>query len=226
MRSIVLLSGGLDSAVCLARGVKETEVVLGLTFDYGQRASVQEIRAASSLATHYGIEHRVIQLPFLAEITKTSLVNPEEDVPKLSREQLDDREGTTLFTAAKVWVPNRNGLFINIAACFGESLNCRLIITGYNREEASTFPDNSPEFIQAVNQALNYSTQNKAKVLSYTQDLDKIEIARLGQQLNLPFHLVWSCYHGDAEMCGTCESCQRLARALEVNRIEIPFSTK
>ncbi|MDA8234616.1 MAG: 7-cyano-7-deazaguanine synthase QueC [Clostridia bacterium] len=226
MKSILLLSGGLDSAVCLAQSVKETEVALCLTFDYGQRAAAQEIKAARSLAAHYRLEHRVIHLPFLAEITKTSLVNREEEVPNLTRKQLDDREGTTLATAAKVWVPNRNGLFINIAAGFGESLDCGLIITGYNKEEASTFPDNSPDFVEAVNQSLSFSTQNKIKVLSYTQDLDKIEIVRLGRQLGLPFHLLWSCYHGNAEMCGTCESCQRLARALEVNGIEIPFSTK
>jgi len=226
MRSIILLSGGLDSAVCLAKAVDETVPVLCLTFDYGQRAAQREISAAGSLALHYGVRHRVIELPFLAEITKTSLVNREEDVPRLNREQLDDREGTTLATAAKVWVPNRNGLFINLAASFAESLDCQVIVTGFNREEAGTFPDNSPEFVKAVNSSLSYSTRQGVKVLSYTQDLDKFEIVRLGQQLGMPFDLIWSCYHGNHEMCGTCESCQRLARALEVNRIEIPFDKR
>lgn len=212
-KSVVLLSGGLDSAVNLAKAVEETKVILGITFDYGQKARLREINSAKQLLAHYGIEHEVISVPFLQAVTKTSLV-AEDSVPQLQSDQLDDLTVCT-DTAAKVWVPNRNGLFINIAAAYAETLGAAEIIVGFNREEAATFPDNTPKFIAAINQALAYSTQNKCQVNCYTLELDKKEIVELGQRLKLPFNLLWSCYLGGDKMCGTCESCQRLLRALK-----------
>lgn len=214
MKSIVLLSGGLDSTVSLAHALKESEVVLTLTFDYGQRAAEKEKAAAAALAAHYKLRHRVIELPFLKEITGTALVSVDEDLPQPDLSGLDDYEKSTA-TAAAVWVPNRNGVFINIAAAFAEAYHCGLVVTGFNREEAVTFPDNSPEFVSAASSALSYSTLNKVKVVSYTQRLDKVEIIRLGMKLDVPFQYIWSCYKGEENMCGLCESCLRFRRAAE-----------
>lgn len=222
MKSVVLLSGGLDSAVCLAYARLEGQVELAITFNYGQRAAEKEIKAASQLAEFYGINHRVIDLPWLAEITTTALVKGE-DLPEPSAEDLDNLEVST-NTAAAVWVPNRNGLFINIAACFAEAMDCHLLIAGFNREEAVTFPDNTPEFTQAATKALSYSTANGVKVISYTGRLDKSDIVALGNGLGLPWHLIWSCYRNEEKMCGRCESCQRLIRAFKYQGIAIPGS--
>ncbi|MCL6558653.1 MAG: 7-cyano-7-deazaguanine synthase QueC [Firmicutes bacterium] len=212
MKSIALLSGGLDSTVSLAQALRETEVSLCLTFDYGQRAAKNEIDAAGALASHYGLAHRVIRLPFLEELTKTALVAGEDNVPEPAEDDLDNIEASSA-SAASVWVPNRNGLFINIAASFAESLNCQIVVTGFNREEAATFPDNSEGFVDAVNRSLSYSTLNKVIVISYTQRLDKVDIIKLGRRLGVPFQHVWSCYRGDDRMCGRCESCKRFYRA-------------
>jgi len=211
LKSVALLSGGLDSTVALAQGLLETEVVLALTFDYGQKAARRECEAASGLAAHWGIPHRVIDLPFLAEITGTALVRGE--VPEPAADLLDDLVQARA-TASAVWVPNRNGLFLNVAACFAESLGAGLIITGFNREEAVTFPDNSQEFVAAANGALAFSTANQVKVLSFTQRLNKVEIVQLGRRLGVPWQWVWSCYHGGDRPCGRCESCLRFARAI------------
>lgn len=213
MKSIILLSAGLDSTVAMAKALTYSDVSLCLTFDYGQRAGKQEIKRAGMIAKHYGIDHEVIELSFLRKITKTSLVNENAEVPHLKEDLLDDK--ITLETASKVWVPNRNGLFINVAASYGESYEFSHIITGFNREEASTFPDNSIEFINQVNSALEYSTLSKIKVTSPTIDLNKEEIINLGNELNIPWHLLWSCYYGEEKMCGKCESCQRLLRGLK-----------
>jgi len=195
LKSVILLSGGLDSTVSLAQAMRESKAELCLTMDYGQRAAPREIKAAKEICLYYHIPHQVIELPFLKQITRTALVN---------------REGT----ATAVWVPNRNGLFINLAACFAESLDCNLIVTGFNREEAATFPDNSEDFVHAVNQALNFTlTSRKVKVVSYTQRLDKVEIVYLGQRLGIPWDLLWSCYFGGQVACGQCESCLRYRRA-------------
>ncbi|MEW6698278.1 MAG: 7-cyano-7-deazaguanine synthase QueC [Bacillota bacterium] len=221
MNSVVLLSGGLDSTVNLAYALTEGKVELALTINYGQRAAQREIAAAGNLAGHYKIPHRVIELPWLAQITQTALVKGETALPEPSLEELDDLDAANK-TAAAVWVPNRNGLFVNIAACFAEVLHCRLVVAGFNREEAATFPDNTPEFALAASQAMAYSTANQVKVISYTNRLDKKEIAALGNRLGVPWDLIWSCYRGEEKMCGTCESCQRMARAFKSLMLNLP----
>ncbi|MCL6610052.1 MAG: 7-cyano-7-deazaguanine synthase QueC [Peptococcaceae bacterium] len=214
MSSIVLLSGGLDSTVSLGQALREGEVELCLTFDYGQRARLNEIKAAAEIAAHYKLKHRVVQLPFLKEITATSLVNPGADVPEPGDEDFN-RPEVLAGTARSVWVPNRNGVFINIAASFAEALDCSQIVTGFNAEEAKTFPDNSREYLAACNQALSLSTLKRVRVVSYTLMLDKVEIITLGRRLGAPLRHVWPCYHGGEQICGRCESCRRYLRALQ-----------
>ena len=218
MAGIALLSGGLDSTVALALYQEEDSIDLALTFVYGQRAREQEVTAAGRIARYYGIRHEVIHLPFLHEQTKTALVDSSIELPELEAMQLDDATGCCQESAAAVWVPNRNGLFLNIAAVFAENLPspCTLV-TGFNREEAATFPDNSPEFIAAVNKALRYSTRRGVRVVSPTAHLNKEDIVQEALRLKVPLDLVWSCYRGGVKPCGRCESCQRLRRALLAN---------
>lgn len=214
MASVVLLSGGLDSTVSLSQALREGEVKLCLTFDYGQRAAKREIEAASKIAVYYNLRHRVISLPFLAEITNTSLVNIDNEVPKPIAEELDLND-KIMETAKKVWVPNRNGLFINIAASFAESMDCQKVVTGFNAEEAKAFPDNSREFLLSCNNTLKLSTLSNVKVVSYTLMLDKSEIIKLGIRLGTPIEYAWPCYYGGKSICNSCESCLRYLRAIK-----------
>jgi len=225
LNSVVLLSGGLDSAVNLAYALTEGKVKLALTMNYGQHAANKEIDAAAALARHYDIPHRVIELPWLAQITQTALVSNQNALPEPSAEELDNMDAAHK-TAAAVWVPNRNGLFVNIAACFAETLNCGLVVAGFNREEAATFPDNTPEFAAAASRAMAYSTSNQVKVISYTNRLDKKEIVALGDRLGVPWDFIWSCYRGEEQMCGKCESCRRMMRAFTSLNINLPAALK
>lgn len=214
MAGIVLLSGGLDSTLALALYLEKDIVNLALTFDYGQRANEREVSAARRIADFYNIPHKVIHLPFLKEQTHSALVNRSEELPLLSLDELDDLRQAG-HSAHQVWVPNRNGLFMNIAAVFAENLGePTALITGFNQEEAATFPDNSVEFIDAMNRCLSYSTQEKVIVVSPTSMLTKTEIVKEGLRLNVPFEHIWSCYESKERVCGQCESCQRLKRAL------------
>ncbi|WP_031513971.1 7-cyano-7-deazaguanine synthase QueC [Desulfofalx alkaliphila] len=213
-KSIVLLSAGLDSTVCLAQAMRESKVELCLTYDYNQRSAKQESEHALALANYYQVPHQVIKLDFFSHFAGGALINRDMEVPEPQEDALDDLN-IGKETAAAVWVPNRNGIFINVAAGFAEALGCQLIVTGFNAEEAKTFPDNSEQYVKAVNAALGYGTANGVQVISYTQRLNKVEIVQLGQRLNVPWQLIWSCYNDGEEMCGKCESCRRYYRAVQ-----------
>jgi len=202
--AIVLVSGGLDSAVCLKKAVDEGVARLALTFDYGQKAAKKEIEAAQKLCRLWDVPHRVIKLDWLAAITKTALVNPDEDVPTVGYDASVERRKKA---AELVWVPNRNGVFVNIAAACAEALGCDTVIAGFNREEALYFPDNSIQFIAATNAALRLSTRKGVTLFSYTAHLMKKEVGRLAERIGVPLDLLWCCYLGGPEPCGRCQSC-------------------
>lgn len=212
-KSIVVLSGGLDSAVNLSIAVSKRDVVCAITFDYGQRAAAAEIRASKKLTAHYNIKHETIKLPWLKNITETSLVNKNANVPKINKDDLSDTEKDFNQTAKAVWVPNRNGAFINIAASFAESLKADTLILGFNKEEAETFPDNSYAFIEAANQSLKYSTLRKVNVECFTDKMMKKDIFKKALKTKCPFDYIYSCYMGKKLMCGKCESCSRTIKA-------------
>lgn len=212
-KAVVLLSGGLDSAVVFKTAINKGEVILALTLNYGQRAAEKEFTAASAMANRFGVNLEVVNLPWLKNITKTALVDRCGELPEPGINDLDDLEKSAR-SARNVWVPNRNGVFINIAASYCEALGAEFVVAGFNAEEAATFPDNSPAFISAANEALSYSTLSKVQVVSPTSDMNKRDIVRLGMEIGAPLDLVWSCYEGGENMCGNCESCMRLKRAL------------
>ena len=115
----------------------------------------------------------------------------------------------------EVWVPNRNGLLIAVAAAFAEARAARAVVVGFNREEGATFPDNTEQFVERTNAALALSTRGGVEVVAPTLSLDKAGIVRLGVEIGAPLEWVWSCYEGGPAPCGRCESCRRSLRAFE-----------
>lgn len=210
----MILSGGLDSTVSSYLAKKKTRPVLALTFDYGQRAARREIKASREIARRLNVAHRVIQIPWLAPITRTALVNKHRPLPSPSLGELASRK-QSLKNARRVWVPNRNGIFLNIGAAFAEALGAGLLVTGFNAEEAATFPDNGPSFVRAADVFFHCSTLNGVKVTSPTLHMNKREIVAKGKKLNIPFEAIWYCYEGGKQNCGRCESCLRFRRAYE-----------
>lgn len=220
MRSsaIILLSGGLDSLASLGLCQEEYDIELALTFDYGQKSAPQEILASKKICEHYKIEHKIIKLDWLREITQTSLVS-EENFPTPSLDDLSSSEFVQ-NSAKAVWVPNRNGLFLNIAGSFADSFGYDYIIFGANSEEGQTFPDNTQEFIDRVNREFEYSTQRQPKVLAPLIKMDKDDIVKSAIAHKVPLELTRSCYSKNEKNCGVCESCVRLKRALDANDCE------
>ena len=198
-RPVAVVSGGLDSVTALYLYVKEVapgSMPLVLTFDYGQPARVREKTAACFFARSLGLEHRVIKLPWMASLVPSAMSGRKS-------------------TDAAVWVPNRNSIFISAAAAISESMGGGDVILGFNRDEGASFPDNTPEFMAAMNEALRFSTGGKVRVVSPTVSMSKAEMAAQALALGIDTSHFWSCY-GDAKLhCGVCPSCVRLFDALE-----------
>lgn len=223
-KALVLLSAGLDSSVNLYKAHAEYDVVMALSFDYGQRAAKQEIDSAKKICRQLQVKHKVLDLKWFSEFGKSSLLNAGE-VPTGKNVSIDDLKVSS-ETAKSVWVPNRNGIFLNIAAGFAESLGARFVIPGFNVEEAATFPDNTGEFLSALTHSFSYSTSNQVQAKCFTTDLNKTQIVELGESLNVAWHLIWPCYFAEEKWCGQCESCQRARRAFRAAKVDVDLLFK
>jgi 7-cyano-7-deazaguanine synthase len=211
MDVVSLLSGGLDSAVATWLAAQEHRVRLCLTCDYSQRAAAREIEAASRVAAALGAPHQVIPLPWVGQVAGDALTSRARPLPELTPEELDTK--AAVRSAAAVWVPNRNGLLLNVAGVFAEALGCGGIVVGFNAEEGSTFPDNTPDFMHAAEAAFGFSTQQGLRVLSPTAEMTKKQIVQAGYGAGAPLEFVWSCYEAGPAPCRKCESCLRSQRA-------------
>lgn len=216
-KAISVLSGGLDCCVATSVYAKEHDIH-AITFNYGQKAFEQELKASKAICERMGFEHTVIDLPWLAKISNSTL-NTDDDIPQVSEDDLDDMEKSSQ-TASSVWVPARNMVFTAIAASFAESVGAEMIIVGWDAEEAATFPDNSKEFLDAFNELIKIGSPENIKIEAPAIDLNKEEIVELGLEVGAPMELSYSCYAGREKHCGVCESCMRRKRAFKKLNME------
>ncbi len=219
--AVVLLSSGLDSTFNLYEALhRGWRVPLAITFNYGQRAALREIEHSQKLCRELGVSHKVVEVPFFREFTSTALVNPQAAIPAGADVDISNLRNSEK-TAERVWVPNRNGILLNIAAGFAEGLGVEAILPGFNAEEAATFPDNTDDFMKALDGSFRFSTANHVKVVCFSSAFDKTEIVKQSQKLKIPFKDLWPCYFDQPEICRRCESCQRFLRALKLNGVTL-----
>lgn len=216
-KAISVLSGGLDCTVATSVYDKDYEIH-AITFNYGQKAFERELQAAKEICAKMNWTHEVIDLPWLAKISTSSL-NTDEDIPEVSQDDLDDLDKRKQ-TASSVWVPARNMVFTSIAVSYAESIGAKKIIVGWDAEEAATFPDNSKEFLETFNELIDVGSPEKIEIEAPAIDLDKEEIVKLGLEVGAPMGLSYSCYKGGKKHCGVCESCVRRKRAFKNLGIE------
>jgi 7-cyano-7-deazaguanine synthase len=205
--AVALVSGGLDSTVAIAISVELFRLERGLFFDYGQHAAREEFESAGRITRRYGLPLERIELPWMERFSRSALIRGSGGPPGAEAVGSSDRSRT-------VWVENRNGVFVDIAASIAASTGCLVVIAGFNAEEAMDFPDNSETYIEAVNRALALGTSTCVEVVSPTVRMNKKEIVREGLRLGIPWSDLWSCYRSGEAMCGRCESCNRLQRAI------------
>lgn len=217
MRALALLSGGLDSTVAAALWRAEHGGAIEALFvDYGQRALIPERTAARAVASALAAELTELALPdaIFAGPSGGALLDASRPLPSPDLAAEDQ----TRSSADAVWVPNRNGLLVHLAAAVAEGRGLDVVVVGFNAEEAATFPDNGAPFLDALNVGLAYSTRGRIRVEAPCLSLGKAELLAVGREAGAPVELSWSCYGPGPEACGVCESCLRRARAEAAGR--------
>jgi 7-cyano-7-deazaguanine synthase len=207
MKAVCLLSGGLDSATCLAQARREGFDCYALSFDYGQRHRT-ELDAARKIAAALGaIDHRVAKIDL--RVFGHSALTDEIPVPKGRDESTMNREIPVTY------VPARNTIFLSFALAWAEVLEANDIYIGVNALDYSGYPDCRPEFIRAFEEMSNLATKaavegrTRMRIRTPLIELSKADIVRLGRDLGVPFELTHSCYDPDpsGRACGACDSC-------------------
>lgn len=204
-KAVVLLSGGLDSATCLAMAKAEGFEVYALSFDYQQRHS-SELSAARLIAESIGVAAHQILSVDLRSWGGSALTSDDINVPENR-----DVDGKSVPVT---YVPARNLIFLSLATAYAEALNARDIFIGVNSVDYSGYPDCRKAFIEAFAEAARLGTcacdENwHFNIHTPLQNLSKAEIIQQGIALNVDYSLSVSCYQADADgkACGVCDSC-------------------
>lgn len=222
-RAVVVLSGGLDSTVCMSVAKKEGYEIFPLTFAYGQRHS-KEVEQAKKIAEFYecGHRHLVVDIGFFRDIGSSALTSDDIDVPtNRDPEQMDKDIPVT-------YVPFRNAVFLSMAVGYAEAVKAEKIYIGVNALDYSGYPDCRPQFINAFQEAVNLGTAAAGKGMAIKIEtplisLTKAEIVKLGVQNGAPLHLTTSCYQGKEKACGRCDSCRLRLKGFREAGVEDPI---
>lgn len=224
MRVLVLFSGGVDSTTALALAINQYghENVVALSISYGQKHD-KEIQAANQIAKYYQVEHIFLDLAKIFEYSDCSLLNhSSKEIPhETYAKQLSKTDGKPVTT----YVPFRNGLFLSSAASIALSKNCNLIYYGAHKDDAdgNAYPDCSEIFNNAMNQAIYEGSGHQLQIEAPFVNKSKADIVKIGLDLNVPYHLTWSCYEGNDKPCGKCGTCLDRQEAFLKNGVIDPL---
>lgn len=224
MKALVLSSGGVDSTTALALAVSRygKDNVIALSVSYGQKHD-KEIQAPKAVSAFYGVEQLFLDLSKIFQYSNCSLLQQStEEIPEESyAKQIEKTEGEK---PVSTYVPFRNGLFLSSAASIALSKDCSVILYGAHADDSAGFayPDCSPMFNDAMNQAIFEGSGHQLKVEAPFVNMTKAEVVKMGLELNAPYELTWSCYEGKDVPCGKCGTCIDRAAAFAANGVSDP----
>lgn len=221
-KALVVLSGGLDSATCMAIANRAHDQLEAVSFYYGQKHK-NELKHAEAIAEYYGAGWRVVELPKIFGGTDSTLIASNEiDNPRGSYEDVQDIEGESV---SPTYVPYRNGNLLSLATTQALILGADTLYAGMHAEDAAhwAYPDCTPEFLGAMANAIYVGSYRKVRLVTPLQWLSKADVVDLGAQLDTPFHLTMSCYDGKSPACGTCPTCVGRINAFRDNGLVDPI---
>lgn len=218
-RAIILLSGGLDSATCFAIAQEQGYTLFPITFYYNQRHS-REVENAKKIVEYYGVteHHKIVDVSFLGELGSSSLTDRKISVRQTGVEE----------DIPTTYVPARNLIFLSMATAYAEVKEAVAIFTGVSAVDYSGYPDCRPEFIRSLTETIILGTKlgaagSKMNIQTPLIHLSKRETIQKGIKLGVPYALTTSCYLGEEEACGECDSCVLRLKGFEENHLEDPI---
>ena len=207
--SVIVVSGGMDSVTLLYE--KKDEIALGISFDYGSNHNHNELPLAALHCQRLGIAHVVIPLGFMHQYVKSSLLESGDSIPDGSYDE-ENMKSTV--------VPFRNGVMLAVAAGIAESNGLTKVLIANHGGDHTIYPDCRPEFIAAMDAAVEAGTFARVRVVAPYTNISKADIARRGRALGIDYAETWSCYKGGHVHCGTCGTCVERKEALREAGIE------
>lgn len=186
-------------------------IALGISFDYGSNHNAREIPFAAMHCERLGIKHIVINLGFMHQYFKSSLLEGAEAIPEGNYDE-ENMKSTV--------VPFRNGIMLSIAAGVAESNGLKYVMMANHGGDHTIYPDCRPEFVSAMSEATRLGTYPGIEVLAPYTDITKSDIARHGKALGIDYAETWSCYKGGEHHCGKCGTCRERIEALADAGIE------
>ena len=211
---LVLLSGGVDSSTALALALSQDPQVEAISFSYNQKHKELELEAARKIAAYYKVPHQVLEVSSVFSGSKSSL-NAGNDIEVSTGDYATQIEANTE-------VEFRNGIFISILAGIAMQKGASGIYFGAHLDDSGViYPDCSPEFIEAMNQAVQLGSGGKVRLTAPFGQVKKKDIVAKGVELGVPYELTYSCYNGVYPPCGKCGTCIDRNKAFLANGLEI-----
>ncbi|HOC78592.1 7-cyano-7-deazaguanine synthase QueC [Patescibacteria group bacterium] len=213
-KSILILSGGLDSTTLLYKLLKEKKDVFVISFDYGQRHK-KELEMAKLSCKKLSVDHKIVDVQSLRElISNSSLTSDNIEVPEESYQ--DESMRITV-------VPNRNMIFASIAIGYAVNIGADEIALGVHSGDHAIYPDCREEFIVALREVAKIANYKPIDVYAPFLNSTKGDIVKEGTEMGVDYSLTWSCYKGEEKPCGKCGSCQERKEAFDSNNLIDPL---
>jgi 7-cyano-7-deazaguanine synthase len=213
MKTVVLLSGGMDSVTALYWARKEYEVAGAVSFDYGAKHNHREIPLAAWHCAETGVKHDIISLDFVNHLFASDLLKSGGTIP--DGHYADE-------TMKKTVVPFRNGIMLSIACGLAESREAEALVIAAHAGDHTIYPDCREPFMHGMAEAMREGTYARIELLRPFIHLDKAAIAKLGDSLGVDYGKTWSCYKGGDLHCGTCGTCVERIEAFVLAGIHDP----
>ncbi len=209
--SVIIYSGGLDSTTLLYE--ERERIALAVTFDYGSNHAAREIACARKHCQRLGIEHLVIDLAFMKRHFNSSLLSGADAVPEGNYDE-ENMKSTV--------VPFRNGIMLSIACGLAESRGLKRVLIANHGGDHAIYPDCRPEFISAMDAAMQAGTYVGVKIAAPYTNLTKAELVSRGTALGIDYGETYSCYKGGEKHCGCCGTCTERKEAFREAGIPDP----
>jgi 7-cyano-7-deazaguanine synthase len=212
-KTVVLVSGGMDSVTALYDAAGRYDVVAGLSFDYGAKHSDREIPFAAFHCLKLGIRHEVISLDFINRLFRSDLLKSGGAIPEGHYEEQ---------TMKQTVVPFRNGIMMAVTAGIAESMGAQGLVIAAHSGDHAIYPDCREDFMESMGEAIRLGTYAQVELIRPFIAMRKAEIAKRGLDLGVDFSRTWSCYKGGDVHCGRCGTCVERREAFLIAGIRDP----